>query len=121
MKSILKAIAIIELVGGIIASFFFARIGGMNFLITGAAERDWLLTIIIFVAVLFGCFVNFAILYAIYEILDNQELIYGKLNQLAAKSEPETKDESSPDKWKCPKCGKYNLHYVGTCGCGYSK
>lgn len=23
--------------------------------------------------------------------------------------------------WKCPKCGKINQNYVGTCGCGESK
>ena len=25
------------------------------------------------------------------------------------------------DEWKCPKCGKINQNYVGTCGCGQLK
>ena len=25
------------------------------------------------------------------------------------------------NEWKCPKCGKINQNYVGTCGCGQQK
>ena len=44
--------------------------------------------------------------------------------------EPEEKVEEKPaeperepdeNEWKCPDCGKINLNYVGTCGCGASK
>lgn len=27
----------------------------------------------------------------------------------------------SKGEWKCPKCGKINSNYVGTCGCGQLK
>lgn len=37
------------------------------------------------------------------------------VNDIKAKKEP-TKDE-----WKCPKCGKINANYVGSCGCGTKK
>lgn len=28
---------------------------------------------------------------------------------------------SSQNEWKCPKCGKTNSNYIGTCGCGETK
>lgn len=28
------------------------------------------------------------------------------------------KSNGSRNLWKCPRCGKYNASYVGTCGCG---
>lgn len=31
------------------------------------------------------------------------------------------KKEPSENEWKCPKCGKINQNYVGTCGCGEVK
>lgn len=31
------------------------------------------------------------------------------------------KDEPSENEWRCPKCGKINQNYVGTCGCGEVK
>lgn len=42
-------------------------------------------------------------------------------------SEPIFKDEKpipktpTENEWKCPKCGKINQNYVGTCGCGTNK
>ena len=36
--------------------------------------------------------------------------------------EKEKKQEFDMTKfWKCPRCGKYNHNYVGTCGCGEAK
>lgn len=121
MKEILKIIAIIELIGGVIASFFFAKFFGLNTLLTGSTDRNWLFTIIIFVAILFSSFVSFSILMAIYEILNNQEQIYEKLNQTTVEIEKQKDSEPSADKWKCLKCGKYNYNYVGTCSCGNTK
>ena len=37
------------------------------------------------------------------------------------KQEPKGDSEPSADEWKCPKCGKINKNYVGTCGCGEEK
>lgn len=37
------------------------------------------------------------------------------INDIKAKKEPTT------DEWKCPKCGKINANYVGSCGCGTTK
>ncbi|WP_077609606.1 hypothetical protein [Clostridium sp. Marseille-P2415] len=121
MKEILKILAIIELIGGAIAGFFFAKFYGVNILLSGDLERDWLLTIIIFVFILFCSFISFVILMAIYEILDNQHHIYEKLTQITAKIDKQVENEPSPNKWKCSKCGKYNMNYVGTCSCGNTK
>ncbi|WP_124066289.1 hypothetical protein [Clostridium sp. E02] len=121
MKEILKTISLIELVGGAIASFFFAKFFGVSILFTGETERNWLLTILIFVFALFCTFVNFVILMAIYEILDNQGRIYEKLNQTTIKLDKQEDNEPSLNKWKCSTCGKYNYNYVGTCSCGNTR
>ncbi|GLC78177.1 hypothetical protein [Lacrimispora brassicae] len=121
MKQILKIIALIELIGGAIASFYFAKTFGINVSLWGRPERDWLLTILIFISALFLFFVNFVILVSFYEILDNQEQIYQKLHQVTCKIEKQSEAIPPVDSWKCSKCGKYNLNYVGTCGCGNLK
>lgn len=121
MKEILKTIAIIELVGGTIASFFFAKFWGVSILLTGKTERNWLLTILFFLFTLFCTFVNFVILMSIYEILKNQDQIYEKLNQTTQQIDKQKENEPSLDKWKCSICGKINYNYVGTCSCGNTR
>ena len=39
----------------------------------------------------------------------------------AKEVEPEPEPEPGEHEWKCPDCGKINLNYVGTCGCGAAK
>ncbi len=34
---------------------------------------------------------------------------------------PNDTNKPSENEWKCPKCGKINQNYVGTCGCGEIK
>ena len=38
-----------------------------------------------------------------------------------APSAPQGNAEPAAGEWKCPKCGKINKNYVGTCGCGEEK
>ncbi len=56
---------------------------------------------------------------------------FGIIAMLVAMSKPEKRSyrDSSDERslsalssgWKCPRCGRVNANYVGTCGCGYEK
>lgn len=43
---------------------------------------------------------------------------FGKNKQV---EEEKPQEEDMTNKWRCPNCGKINLNYVGTCGCGETK
>ena len=45
------------------------------------------------------------------------EYIQTAVNSIQSKLEK----EPTENEWKCPKCGKINQNYVGTCGCGEIK
>ncbi len=49
---------------------------------------------------------------------ENKEI---KSENTKSKNTFEEKREPSANEWKCPKCGKINQSYVGTCGCGEKK
>ena len=44
-----------------------------------------------------------------------------KEEKKAKKEEPAPERQPLEYEWKCPKCGKINQNYVGTCGCGEKK
>lgn len=87
-------------------------------------ERNWLLTIVWFVASMF-CVITIAILfYAMAEILDtldsvryNTEKVDSAVNSIS-KSD---KMSSKSGYWTCQKCGRENTFYTGTCACGELK
>ncbi len=119
-KEFARILDYIELASGIIASFFLAYNLGktvkvMTYLTDISYEiRDWQLTILIFLAVIFSILVLYILLYSQYEIINNQENIYKAISV-------SNKLDADENEWLCPKCGKKNLNYIGTCGCGYAK
>lgn len=123
MKGILKVLAVIELVCGLIGSFIIAKASGAgNFRLS--IKRSWGVTISTFISCLFVVVLTFVVLYAIVEILDNQE----ELLKRSASSAPVNSahplhiaSQTDVSEWKCSKCGKMNADYVGTCGCGAGK
>jgi len=72
----------------------------------------------------FGTMVFFSILYSLYIIIDNQEVILFKLSEqgnLKILSQNNESRKLKEDEWRCSGCGKINPNYINFCGCGYSK
>ena len=49
------------------------------------------------------------------------EITNQRIKELTDCAENTMKILHSNNEWKCPRCGRINLHYVGTCGCGHEK
>ena len=79
-------------------------------------------------------------MYGLGEILEYLNLINKKLSKLEASTDKpnqsifyentskrdrpiftDRKINHSKDHWKCKECGRDNMNYVGTCGCGASR
>ena len=130
MKQFLHVLAVIELVLGIIGCFVVAYQRGntIDFVYSGKTyfERDWSMTIGIFIGGLISILIVFGILEGMVAILENQEDIYTQLrtNNNSVSSYMENNplfNQPKKDEWKCPNCGKINASYVGTCSCGTEK
>lgn len=124
-KEFIKTLALIELVLGIIGSFFLSYSRGIIEPTSRFRdyERSWGITIGTFLTSILSVLVLYAILYALYKIIDNQESILYKLsdrNLTISSNENQNKDIKE-DQWRCSDCGKINYNYVGICGCGRSK
>ncbi len=125
MKGFCKVLATTMLVLGTIGSIFIAKTMGMSLnMRTYDMERNWGTTIIVFLFGFLSVVVLSVILYAIDEILGNQESLYKELSQALdnLRSPEKSSFKGVPsNNWECPKCGKINPNYTGTCGCGASK
>lgn len=61
-----------------------------------------------------------AILRSIEELSADQENISMQMEDVTVNVQKTSEPVEKGD-WICPKCGKINKKYVGSCGCGYSK
>lgn len=118
MKRICMYLGFATAILGVIGSFVLAQQLGIQFSGRLSLERNWGLTIAIFLSGLFMTAIWSAVLLGIAEILSN-------LEEVPSVSEAETPshlsaliEEESASVWKCPQCGKNNASYTGTCGCG---
>lgn len=109
--------------------------GFISGIVTGTVTESFPLCLLVWLST----FLYVIIYFGIGFIIDNQEDIMNKLNSVSNKTEthisetnylfkdnsPIFKDQPSKSvpsgEWKCPKCGRVNGNYVGTCGCGTSK
>ena len=126
-----KIIAIVELILGIIGSFLIAKQAGITF----RGDRNWITTIIIFLAGVIISYVIFVILYSIYEMLYNQEYIIAQIQDFNSTTEDNSKPASnnsssllkdensldSEDGWICPRCGSFNPAISHKCKCGKNR
>lgn len=82
MKKVCRFLAVIQAIFGIIGSIVLSKSLGMRLNYkTLAAERDSMLTLSIFLGVMLSVSVIVIILYALSEILENQEKILKQLGQ----------------------------------------
>lgn len=125
--SIFKTIGIFIIVLGIIGSLIIAAVIGhdFNFAIAIAGSIS---------SFLFGF--NLMGIGEIIRLLQSSCDKQSEIYRLMAPKQIEHKDNNQevdkekevsaniaigPDEWKCPKCGRVNKNYVGTCGCGEVK
>lgn len=123
MKDFCKYLSVANLVLGTLGSFFLAKIQGMQLDNDLMMSRNWGTTIIIFIVSMVIVASISATLYAIYEMISNQEVILKKIESSESNIIEKTtaSDDIPSDKWKCNNCGTINANYVGTCRCGTSK
>lgn len=116
MKSICKTLGNIILFLGIIGSVFISNSFGkvLNYEHM-KPERDWTLTIILFLSCALSVIVLSVILYGISEILERLEKIDSVTNLPSApgttQSDLKTKENTETimnTSWKCPTCGQVN-------------
>lgn len=128
MKTICKISGYFIGIIGTIGSFIMAKEFGVSNTIKYLGiytERNWILTIAIFIGSMAMISSISFILLGISDVLkkiENQEMRReekGYDNKLRKIVEEE--EEKEKKYWRCPKCGEKNPPYPGTCSCGYSR
>lgn len=139
MKSISKTFGAVIFILGIIGSVFIAIFFGkaINYH-SLELERNWGITIILFVSCALPSIILSIILYALSEILERQEIIFKALNisleandKITSISYDNAVNEAHSDlgahnaattmnisksSWKCPTCGHINDISQSSCG-----
>lgn len=124
MKQICKYLGYFTAVLGVIGSFALAKAFGVEVSLSAYSagiERDWLLTVVYFVSGLFCTAILSSILLGIYQILEHLEKIHTKEALLEKTIMNSHSESQTKDYWTCPRCGRKNPPYTGTCGCGHEK
>lgn len=133
-----KTLAVIYAILGVIASFFMAFVYGRRVVGTSTYssqiyyKSSWLLTIVIFVAVIFFVSMVSVALYTIGDIYDKVCALSYNGNSLTMSKdatkgleqlgkEAEEKQVLGKGGWKCPDCGRIHRSYETSCVCGRSK
>lgn len=122
LKNVCKLVSKVILVLGIIGSFFLAYSSGLIVDISSRSssydlERNWLLTILIFIFSCFGTFASFLLFHSLGEILDYLDILHTNMKEAI----PEAPEADDPAMWVCESCGRKNKPYVGTCSCGQNR
>lgn len=131
MQKTCVTLGIIVLIVGIIGSFILAWNNGVTVTYNSyygmEEERNILLTILWFGCGIFATAIGTVILLSIGEILERLEILSNnvattesKVNSIEQKNN-EKDDITYNNSWKCPKCGRVNNSYTGTCACGQGR
>ena len=139
LKGFVKVISYIQLVFGIIGSFIIAYYKGKiptdSFYYSRHHQRSIGITIGWFLVSLLSVLILFSFSYAFYRILENQDRILDKLNELNSdknssndlykgfkfKEMDEIEKKLNADEWRCSICGKINSNSLKFCNCGAPK
>ncbi len=128
MKNICAILGAIVLIVGVICSFMLAWNNGVTVTYDSyyeiKEERNILLTILWFGCGIFVTAIEAVILVSIGEILERLEILSSSVATTERKVDSieqkiiEKDDITYKNSWKCPKCGRVNNNYTGTCACG---
>lgn len=122
MKDILKSLAKLYLILSVVASILIPMVFGNTVSRFGRTERDWPLTIGIFVGIFLSSIIIPIILFGMSEILERVLYICDGIADLKLdQKEIMRKEKEKEEFWKCPNCGALNSPVTGTCSCGYNK
>lgn len=129
-KALSKIYAVLGGIGAFYLSYSLGRTASIGHYST-SYERDWLLTIAIFLGSALSVAIVSVVLEAVGEIHDRvYYLSYSGRTALSSDAEQglavlgqeaEAKRIVANGGWKCPDCGKANNSYETTCICGKSK
>lgn len=113
-------------VGSIIAAIVFGKETTVSVYGVVETERNWGLTIGIFLATLISVFLLFVIFAALAEVLENQDhILYNQSKYTDNKASTEkqgTNISTKKDMWVCPHCGTSNSSTQHECkDCGYER
>lgn len=139
---------ILGTIGGLAAAYFLGRTVNPYSTYRVRYDRNWMLTIVVFLIVMLGILTLFVILMALDELLANQQYMVSQLEELEAKTVTSVNADSGQGgpvvrasnskadllgsvsrsgssaghTWICPDCGETNSIGSRTCkGCGRDK
>lgn len=133
MSGICRVLGRLTLIFGLVGAFVLASIYGETYreetfytTVKLIPQRDWGLTIGIFVGSAFSVVILAVILLAISDIIDMLErhdsILKGAESGLEMLSKQAKDQETiSGGGWKCPKCSNINYFHTKRCKCGYEK
>lgn len=137
IRKLATVVFVLAFIGAFLLAKEISTTRSLANLFTGRVDEE--IDIVTYIGVLIGSWISSgvtcALLYSVGEVLEYLYSINMKMSTINEKSVSQEKrsgktdkpifsDHSSkPDKdsWRCENCEKYNLNYVGTCGCGTSK
>ena len=120
----LKVLSAIVLVLGVIGGFVFA------FILSDMVYSGFFYGILYFVIIVLSSGITSAILYGLATVIELLESLNDRMYEISDSLDETNKSMDivtgkgellGEDEWKCPKCGRVNKNYVGTCVCGQSK
>lgn len=127
---LLDGLANILLICGFISAFalafFMGRTSDLDYF-RASYERNWGLTIAIFLGVVFVSVLQYAVLEALSRILGTLDSISNYTRKSASivsrqdENEQKEKAVETGNMWKCTSCGRINEKYITTCACGQNK
>lgn len=133
MSGICRILGKITLVLGLIGAFAVAMIYGETYqdeiiykTVKTVTQRNWGLTIGLFVGIAFSAVILAVILMAlgdILETLEHHDIIIKDSEQGLKLLTKQAKDQETlaGGGWQCPKCNAVNYFHTKTCKCGYDR